>query len=173
MAPASARDIGHVYFPQYAGRIAGQWVFMGDPLSTAINSLGEPGDTSTSREIRVDTSTATAVRRCSSTRSVSRSARTSDARASRSRRSRELLPRPDDNLLDVELAEIDYRPLQRDELELQAGKIDSVLGIEYRAQDAPRRLGVTPSLICRYTCGRPLGVQRAADARPARARRRR
>ena len=37
-------DIGHVYFPQYAGHIAGQWVFMGDPLSTAINSIGEPSD---------------------------------------------------------------------------------------------------------------------------------
>ena len=34
-------DIGHVYFPQYMGRIAGQWVFMGDPLSTAINSRGD------------------------------------------------------------------------------------------------------------------------------------
>src|SRR5439155_398587 len=39
-------DIDHIYFPQYTGRIAGQWVFMGDPLSTAINSLGEPADTS-------------------------------------------------------------------------------------------------------------------------------
>jgi hypothetical protein len=34
-----------------------------------------------------------------------------------------------------------------------------VLGVEYRAQDAPRRLSVTPSLICRYTCGRPLGIE--------------
>ena len=36
-------DIGHVYFPQYDGRVAGQWVFMGDPLSTAINTNGIPG----------------------------------------------------------------------------------------------------------------------------------
>ena len=43
-------------------------------------------------------------------------------------------------------------------LEVSAGKIDSVLGIEYRSQDATRRLGVTPSLICRYTCGRPVGI---------------
>src|SRR5450432_3131445 len=48
-------DIDHLYFPHYAGRIAGQWVFMGDPLSTTINSLGEPSDTSDSREIKTDT----------------------------------------------------------------------------------------------------------------------
>jgi hypothetical protein len=48
-------DIGHVYYPQYMGKVPGQWVFMGDPLSTAINSLGEPSDTSNSREVPIDT----------------------------------------------------------------------------------------------------------------------
>jgi hypothetical protein len=42
---------------------------------------------------------------------------------------------------------------------ISAGKIDSVLGVEYRNQDAPKRTTVTPSLICRYTCGRQLGVR--------------
>src|SRR5262249_38052118 len=32
-------------------------------------------------------------------------------------------------------------------------------GVEYRTQDAPDRTEVTPSLICRYTCGRPVGVK--------------
>jgi hypothetical protein len=68
----------------------------------------------------------------------------------------ELLPRPDGDRLDVELAQITWQPTP--DLWLSAGKIDSVLGIEYRAQDAPRRLEIVPSLICRYTCGRPVGV---------------
>jgi hypothetical protein len=37
-----------------------------------------------------------------------------------------------------------------------------VLGYEYRDQEAPRRITVTPSLICRYTCGHPLGVKARA-----------
>jgi len=48
-------DSFHTYYPQYKNTLSGQWVFMGDPLSTAINSLGEPADTSTSRELTTDT----------------------------------------------------------------------------------------------------------------------
>jgi hypothetical protein len=38
-----------------------------------------------------------------------------------------------------------------------------VLGFEYRAREAPDRLGVTPSLLCRYTCGSPLGLKARAQ----------
>lgn len=151
-------DIGHVYFPQYFNRVASQWVFMGDPLSTAINSLGEPSDTSTSREIQHDTinsegrpSLVVNSVGLSISRYVGRGVSVSTLAL--------LLPRPDDTTVDVELATINYRPLDDVNLEIEAGKIDSVLGIEYRVQDAFRRTGVTPSLICRYTCGRPLGVR--------------
>jgi hypothetical protein len=34
-----------------------------------------------------------------------------------------------------------------------------VFGREYRYQEAPDRITVTPSLMCRYTCGRPIGLQ--------------
>lgn len=151
-------DIGHVYFPQYEGRIAGQWVFMGDPLSTAINTLGEPSDTSTSREIEQDTINSegrpsllvntiglTISRYIGSGVSVSAFAM--------------LLPRSDENILDVQLATVSYRPFHDKNVLLEAGKVDSVLGVEYRVQDATRRKGIIPSLICRYTCGRPLGIR--------------
>jgi hypothetical protein len=53
---------------------------------------------------------------------------------------------------------------------IAVGKLDSVLGVEYRAQDAPDRVTVTPSLVCRYICGRPFGVQvRREDAKWAAA----
>lgn len=150
-------DLGHVYYPRYRDRIAGQWVFMGDPLSTAINSLGEPADTSTSREIehdRIDSGGRPSVIVNAVGISIGKDLTHGISVGSLV----ELLPRPDHNILDLELAEIDYRPLTDRELRLSIGKIDSVLGIEYRSQDAPVRLGVTPSLICRYTCGRPLGI---------------
>ena len=62
--------------------------------------------------------------------------------------------------IDVKLAYAEYNvPLQRFGLSLTVGKFDSVLGYEYRVQESPDRITVTPSLICRYTCGRPLGLK--------------
>jgi len=152
-------DVGHFYYPKYANRIAGPWVFMGDPESTTVNSLGEPADTSSSREIKDDTINSSG-RPSVLVNSVGLSikkdiADTPFAVAALA----ELLPRPDHDRLDIELAHVDYRPYNQTDFVISIGKIDSVLGIEYRSQDAPRRLGVTPSLICRYTCGRPIGAQ--------------
>ena len=66
--------------------------------------------------------------------------------------------------LDVKLGYVEYRPRAGDvNLSLFAGKFDSVLGIEYRSQDAPDRTTVTPSLICRYTCGHPIGLKARAE----------
>jgi hypothetical protein len=45
---------------------------------------------------------------------------------------------------------------------VSAGKFESLHGLEYRAQEAPARLTVTPSLLCRYTCGRPVGLKAQA-----------
>ncbi|HUS32594.1 MAG TPA: hypothetical protein VMZ53_29030 [Kofleriaceae bacterium] len=152
-------DVGHVYYPEYMGKVPGQWVFMGDPLSTAINSQGEPSDTSSSREIAVDTVNSEghpSVIVNAVGLSIGKDLTHDIAVASLT----QLMPRVTSNVLDVQLAEILYRhPVGDGNLRVSAGKIDSVLGIEYRAQDAPVRLGVSPSLICRYTCGRPLGVR--------------
>ncbi len=155
-------DINHNYFPHYIGRVAGQWVFMGDPLSTSVNSLGEPADTSTSREIEKDTinsggQPSLIVNTIGLT--ISKYVKINDERGFTISTFARLLPRPDDTIFDVELATIGYRPLRETNLLLEVGKIESVLGVEYRVQDATKRKGVTPSLICRYTCGRPLGAR--------------
>jgi hypothetical protein len=151
-------DIGHIYYPQYAGRVAAQWVFMGDPLSTTINSLGEPADTSDSRELK-DDSLKSGGHPSLILNSLGLGIRKDVGHNFEVWGLAELLPRPGGDRLDVELAYIAYRPIEDVDLEISAGKINSVLGVEYRSQDAPRRLGVTPSLICRYTCGRPIGVE--------------
>lgn len=149
-------DTGHREVRDY-GLVPAQWVLIGDPLSTAVNSLGEPADLGATRAIQDDTinseghpsfvvnSLALAIGRTIA-RGFSISALA------------ELLPRPGQDVLDVQLAHIDYRPTNQHDLVLSVGKIDSVLGVEYRSQDAPRRLTVTPSLACRYICGRPFGV---------------
>jgi hypothetical protein len=65
--------------------------------------------------------------------------------------------------IDLKLAYGEWRPrINAFDLTLQAGKFDSVLGYEYRSIESPDRIGVTPSLICRYTCGRPTGLKARA-----------
>jgi hypothetical protein len=39
------------------------------------------------------------------------------------------------------------------------GKMDSVIGIEYRERKASQRFGITPTLLARYTTGTPLGLK--------------
>jgi hypothetical protein len=50
-------------------------------------------------------------------------------------------------------------PLKNAELAISVGKFDSVFGIEYLENQANFRIGVTPSLISRYTTGQMVGVK--------------
>ena len=151
-------DRAHVYYPEYTDRVAGEWVFMGDPLSTAINSLGEPATTGSSREVRNDTVKSDG-KPTLLVNSVGLSIGKEVGHGVAVGALVQLLPRPGKDVLSIDLAHVDYRPSNDVDLIFSVGKIDSVLGVEYRSQDAPRRLGVTPSLLCRYTCGRPIGIQ--------------
>ncbi len=149
-------DIGHRHIRDYDD-VPAEWVLVGDPLSTAINARGEPADIGAARAIETDTinsggnpgflvnAVGLAIGRTIGQISIVGLV--------------EFLPRPGPDLTEVGLANIEYRPSKKLDLVFSAGKIDSVLGIEYRAQDAPRRLTVTPSLLCRYICGRPYGLQ--------------
>lgn len=173
-------DIGHGRFPEYAGLVPDSWTFYGDPLSTTVNSRGEPADTGESRAITFDSVDGrgkssfilnamnlhllTSVgKRASFEGLVDFVPRTRD------------ISRGDDKFalgdyIDIKLASIRYQvPTRRVDLDLYAGKIDPVFGYEYRAQESPTRIGVTPSLICRYTCGRPIGVKMRLRVLPRRA----
>jgi hypothetical protein len=50
-------------------------------------------------------------------------------------------------------------PIKSAELAISIGKFDSVFGIEYLENQANFRIGVTPSLIARYTTGQSLGAK--------------
>jgi hypothetical protein len=50
-------------------------------------------------------------------------------------------------------------PLPSAEFSLSIGKFDSVFGIEYLDNEANFRVGVTPSLLARYTTGQSLGAK--------------
>jgi hypothetical protein len=50
-------------------------------------------------------------------------------------------------------------PINSAELAISVGKFDSVFGIEYLENQANFRIGITPSLIARYTTGQAVGVK--------------
>jgi hypothetical protein len=50
-------------------------------------------------------------------------------------------------------------PLRNAELAISIGRFDSVFGIEYLDNEANFRVGVTPSLVARYTTGQSVGVK--------------
>jgi hypothetical protein len=168
-------DINHTYYPEYKD-VPDSWVFLGDPLSTAVNSRGEPATTGQSRAVVYDPinngGVASFIVNAMNVFLFAGIGRNVTLNASidfvpRSRNVSQAAPNDPSKIgtalgdfIDVKLAYVEYTvPSDRFDLRLSVGKLDSVLGIEYRTQESPDRIGVIPSLICRYTCGRPLGVK--------------
>jgi hypothetical protein len=165
-------DLLGQYFPEYIGKVPESWIFMGDPLSTTVNSRGDVADTGESRAIVFDPINS----RGKSTfliNAVNLALFTGLGETSSAQVSIDFVPRARDisdvaglfsgDYIDVKLAYGEWKPkLETVDLSLQAGKLDSVLGFEYRSLESPDRTGVTPSLICRYTCGRPIGLKARA-----------
>ena len=59
--------------------------------------------------------------------------------------------------VDLSLGYLEVRPSPA--FAFSAGKFDSVVGREYRFLESDLRTTVTPSLLCRYVCGHPIGVK--------------
>jgi hypothetical protein len=155
------QDYGHAFYPQYAQY---GWVFAGDIFAPAVNSRGEPADLGD----------APGVDRFDSVNSKGapgfilnevnfnlESSMTSNAFLSASFN---LVPRTGNDFrwgdfFDLDLAQLEWVPTKDQRTSIFIGKIDSVIGIEYRDRKAPKRFGVTPSLLARYTTGTALGLK--------------
>ncbi len=164
-------DSGHNVFPEYRGIVQDSWTFMGDPLSTVINARGEPATTGQSRAIVFDPIKSKGPTFLLNSLNVGLFAQVGGSTTVNAKF--DVVPRTRDvsksdtvllgDFVDVRLAYVEHR-IAREwvDLALFAGKFDSVVGVEYRSQEAPTRIEVTPSLICRYTCGYPIGVKARA-----------
>jgi hypothetical protein len=160
-------------FPEYDGVVPGQWVFMGDPLSTMINARGDPADVAESRAITYNqVGNRGAASFMVNTLNLQLFTGIGDNLTLTS--FVDFVPRGRDftdsnglsfgDFVDVKLAYVEYlAPVESFDLNLYAGKFDSVVGYEYRVQESPDRITVTPSLICRYLCGHPLGIKARAS----------
>jgi hypothetical protein len=169
------RDTGNMIFPQYGGGQWG-WVFLGDILSPAVNSRGEVADLGNlpgvtrfdsihsrgapgfiANEVNLtltsglgDSAVATA-----SINFVPRSGSNCTGDPNASCNAAFTLG----DFLDVDLAQLEWMPTKSQRTSLFVGKVDSVIGIEYRERKAAQRFGITPSLIARYTTGTALGLK--------------
>ena len=155
------RDVSHAMFPEHQDI---GWVFYGDLLATQVNSRGDVADlgelpgvdrqdainsegtpTFLVNELNL-TVNAGLGQRALFTSSVNFTPRTgSEFRLGDS--------------FDVDLVQLEWMPFESGNTSIFVGKVDSVLGIEYKTRKAPQRFGITPSLIARYTTGTAVGLK--------------
>jgi hypothetical protein len=168
------RDGGNVLFPQYSNY---GWVMVGDLLATAVNSRGEVADLGTqatgatprfdsvhsrgapgfiANEINLTLTSGlgeTAVA-SASVNFVPRSGNNCDSSGAACNSAFSL-----GDFVDVDIAQLEWMPTKSQRTSFFVGKVDSVIGIEYRDRKAAQRFGITPSLIARYTTGTALGLK--------------
>jgi hypothetical protein len=155
------RDAGHTLFPEHS-QIA--WVFWGDLLATMVNSRGDVADLGEAPGVdRFDSVNAEnnpsflvnelsiginagLGERALFTSSVNFTPRTgTDFRLGDS--------------FDVDVAQLEWLPFAAGHTSVFVGKVDSVIGIEYKTRKAPQRFGITPTLLARYTTGPAVGLK--------------
>lgn len=160
------RDVGPAQnrrFPEYADKYA--WVFLGDLLAPAVNSRGEPADLGNlsglgNRQDTIHSGGAPGF----IVNEVNFTAQSPVASNALATASVNFLPRSGrefslGDLFDVDVAQLEWMPTAGRRWSIFAGKMESVVGIEYRERKARDRFGITPSLLARYTTGTPLGIK--------------
>ncbi|MEO8700535.1 MAG: hypothetical protein ABI867_10850 [Kofleriaceae bacterium] len=155
------RDVAHAMFPEHQDI---GWVFYGDLLATQVNSRGDVADlgelpgvnrqdalnsegtpTFLVNELNL-TVNAGLGSQALFTSSVNFTPRTGTEFAL-------------GDSFDVDLAQLEWMPTASGNTSLFVGKVDSVIGIEYKTRKASQRFGITPSLIARYTTGTAVGLK--------------
>jgi len=155
------QDYGHARYPNLSNF---NWVFLGDILAPAVNSRGEVADLGTAPGVdRFDSINSRGspgfvvneVNLRLSARPAPNAIITSSIN---------FTPRTGSDfslgdVFDVDLAQLEWLPTESQRTSIFVGKMESVLGIEYRDRKSDHRFGVTPSLIARYTTGTALGLK--------------
>jgi hypothetical protein len=155
------RDIGYEAFPEHSGF---GWVFYGDLLATQINSRGDVADLGevpgVDRFDSVDS-------HGNLTFLVNELNLTVNAGLGSSavfNSSVNFTPRTGSEFrlgdsFDVDLVQVEWMPTADGKTSIFVGKVDSVIGHEYKSRKAPQRFGITPSLLARYTTGTAVGLK--------------
>ncbi len=155
------RDDGHVIFPEH--RQIG-WVFYGDLLATMVNSRGDVADLGEAPgvdrfdSVNSENNPSFLVNELS----IGIQAGLGDRALFTS--SVNFTPRTGTEFrlgdsFDLDLAQLEWLPFANGKTSVFIGKVDSVIGHEYKTRKAPQRFGITPSLLARYTTGTAVGLK--------------
>ena len=156
------RDEGNVLFPQYAGRYG--WVFLGDLLAPTVNSRGEAADLGDAAGVERFDSIHSRGAPGFIANEVNLTMTSALGDSAIATASVNFVPRTGSSFslgdfIDVDLAQLEWMPTRSQKTSIFVGKMESLLGIEYRDRKASNRFGITPSLIARYTTGTALGLK--------------
>jgi hypothetical protein len=158
------RDIGHTAMPSLSNY---GWVFYGDLLATQINSRGDAADLGQAPGVNRFDSVHSGGHLTFLVNELNLGVKAGLGPAAMFTGSVNFTPRSGSNFslgdsFDVDIAQLEWMPTDDGKTSIFVGKVDSVLGIEYKTRKAADRFGITPSLIGRYTTGTAVGVKARA-----------
>ena len=156
------RDNGNAIFPEYQGRYG--WVFLGDLLAPTVNSRGEAADLGDPAGVQRFDSVHSGGAPGFILNEVNLNLNVGLADNLLGSTSINFVPRSGHDFslgdfLDVDLAQFEWMPTASHRHSIFIGKIEPVIGIEYRDRKSSSRFGITPSLMGRYTMGTALGLK--------------
>jgi hypothetical protein len=139
-------------------------VFLGDLLAPAINSRGEPADLGNLPGVDRYDSVHSGGAPGFILNELNLTLNAAIADNALATASLDFLPRSGldfrlGDVFEVDLAQLEWMLGANRRTSIFVGKMESVLGIEYRERKASQRFGITPSLLARYTTGTPLGIK--------------
>jgi hypothetical protein len=139
------------------------WVFLGDLLSTTINSRGEAADLGELPGVQRFDSVNSRGAAGFIVNEVNATGRFSLGESLVLTTSINFVPRTGSDFglgdfFDLDLAQLEWFITDDRKISVAAGKIEPVFGIEHAYRKASRRFGITPSLAARYNTGTILGL---------------
>jgi hypothetical protein len=155
------RDIGHTAMPSLSNF---GWVFYGDLLATQINSRGDVADLGQAPGVDRFDSVRSGGKLTFLVNELNLGVKAGLGPTAMFTGSVNFTPRSGSNFslgdsFDIDIAQLEWMPTEDGKTSIFVGKVDSVLGNEYKTRKASDRFGITPSLMARYTTGTAVGVK--------------
>jgi len=155
------RDIGHAMMPSLNNY---GWVFYGDLLATQINSRGDVADLGQAPGVDRFDSVHSGGKLTFLVNELNLGIKAGLGPTAMFTGSVNFTPRSGNNFslgdsFDVDIAQLEWMPTDDGKTSIFVGKVDSVIGNEYKTRKASDRFGITPTLMGRYTTGTAVGIK--------------
>jgi hypothetical protein len=155
------RDAGHEMFPAHNDYA---WVFYGDLLATMVNSRGDTADLGEAPGVDRFDGVNSGGKPSFLVNELSLGIQAGLGDRALFTSSVNFTPRTGRDFslgdsFDLDVAQLEWLATSDGKTSVFVGKVDSVIGIEYKSRKAPQRFGITPTLLARYTTGTAVGLK--------------